>query len=283
MSTAYLNGEFLPLENARISPLDRGFLFGDGVYEVIPVYAGQPFRLPQHLQRLHNSLTSIRLNNPHNHAGWAALCQQLLAENHATGDHVIYLQISRGAPAKRDHSFPADIPPTIFATCSPLAPVPSAIQTHGVKAITLADNRWQWNHIKATALLANVLLKDQANAQDANEAILLNNGYLTEGASSNVFIVNNGIIRVPPNADNILPGVTRELVIELAHSLNLPLQETAISTQELQQADEIWLTSSTREIYPVTTLDQAPVGNGQPGPVWQQCFTAYQHAKPTSS
>jgi len=279
--TAYLNGDFLPLAQARISPLDRGFLFGDGVYEVIPVYAGKPFCLPQHLQRLDNSLNGIRLNNPHTHDEWATLIQRLLAENTANSDHVLYLQITRGAPDKRDHNFPSNVAPTVFATCNPLAPVPDSIKAHGVKAITQPDTRWQLNHIKATALLANVLLKDAANAQHANEAILIDNGYLTEGASSNVFIVKNGIVKTPPLAKNILPGITRDFILQLAPTINQPLEQIAISADDLHNADEIWLTSSTREIYPVTQLDDHPVGTGQPGPCWQHCFNAYQHAKHT--
>lgn len=273
----YLNGAYLPIDQAQVSVLDRGFIFGDGVYEVIPAYGGHPLRLKHHLQRLQDSLDAIRLENPHSNDEWETIITSLIEKNQGD-DQYIYLQVTRGV-AKRDHSFPDGNQQTVFVMSSPLLPVNSELLKTGVAAITLDDIRWRFCSIKTTALLANVLLRQQAVEQDAAEAILVRDGEVTEGAASNLFIVLNGVIITPPKSNLLLPGITRDLVVELAHHHNLPCEERSISADELKQAEEVWVTSSTKEILPVTTLDGKPVANGQPGEVWQQMIRYYQENK----
>lgn len=269
----YLNGQFLPLSQAKVSVMDRGFLFGDGVYEVIPVYGGKPFRLAEHLERLENSLGGIRMISPLRTAEWEAVFSRLIE---GTQDQAIYLQVTRGAPPKRDHAFPKEpVPPTVFAMCSPIAPIPA----EGVCAITVPDIRWQWCHIKAITLLANVLLRQQAVDQGCAEAILVRDGFAIEGAASNLFVVVDGVVLTPPKGHDILPGITRDLVVEIAKERGTALEERKITLDELQRADEVWLTSSTREILPVVTLDGQPVGEGAPGPVWTRMNALYQARK----
>jgi D-alanine transaminase len=273
----YLNGDFLPIEQAHVSVLDRGFIFGDGVYEVIPAYGGHPLRLKHHLQRLQNSLDAIRLNNPRSEEEWSAIITSLIEQNEGE-DQYIYLQVTRGV-AKRDHRFPDGNSPTVFVMSSPLLPVDSELLKQGVSAITLDDIRWRYCSIKTTALLPNVLLRQQAVEKDAAEAILVRDDEVTEGAASNLFIVLNGVIITPPKSNLLLPGITRDLVVELAQHHQLPCEEHSISADELKQAEEIWVTSSTKEILPITTLDGKPVGNGQPGSIWQKMFQFYQENK----
>ncbi len=275
MQTAYLNGAFLPLADARISVLDRGFLFGDGVYEVIPVYGRRPFRLAQHLKRLNNSLNGVRIPNPLSDADWQSVLERLIADN-AGDDQAIYLKITRGADLKRDHAFPSGIQPTVFAMSSPMPGRREIDAETGVSAVTLADIRWKLCSIKAITLLPNVLLRQQAIDAGSTEAILINDGYAVEGAASNLFIVKNGVIVTPPHSDELLPGITRDLILELAATHAMPFREAAISASELHGADEVWLTSSTREISPVVTLDGQPVGTGRPGAVWQRMIRLYQ-------
>lgn len=270
---AYLNGDFLPIDQARISPLDRGFIFGDGVYEVIPVYSGVPFRLEEHLRRLTDSLDAIHIRQPLSDGDWQQLIKRLIERN-GGGDQSLYLQITRGV-AERDHAFPAATAPTVFAMSKPL-PTP---QQSPVKAITLEDVRWQWCHIKATALLANLLLRQQAIEAGCHEAILIRNGWLTEGAASNVFIVKAGKIKTPAKSQAILPGITRDVIVEIGQRHGLDIEETNISQQELLDADEIWITSSTKELAPVVELDGRAVGNGQPGPVCKQLQSLFDDFK----
>ena len=281
MSIAYFNGDYLPLEQVRISPLDRGFLFGDSVYEVIPSYAGEFFLLPDHLERLARSLAAIRIPNPFDREGWSAVLAELLARNAdpATPDLGVYLQVTRGV-APRDHAFPPDARPTVLAMVSPIRPLPETIRAEGVAAVTAEDRRWGHCDIKATTLLANVLNRQDATEQGAAEAILLRDGQLTEGAASNVFVILDGQVLTPPLDTSVLPGVTRLRVLDLARELGYPVEERAVSADELARAGEIWLTSSTREILPVTRLDDCAVGTGQPGPVWRAVHAAYQAAKP---
>ncbi len=276
---AYLNGEFLPLAEASISPLDRGFLFADGVYEVIPVYHGRLFRLAGHLQRLVNSLAAIHLECGLEHSDWEALLTELVARN-GGGNLAVYLQITRGAPEIRDHNFPAaDIPPTIFAMATLLKPLPEAPYEEGISAITCADIRWGACHIKSIALLANVLARQQAVAQGAADAILVRDGYLTEAAASNVFLVRDGLLLTPRKDERILPGITREIILELAAANGMPCEEKDLPATLLADADEIWLSGSTKEIVPVTTLDGRPVGDGVPGPLWRRMTALYQAYK----
>ncbi|MDT8407334.1 MAG: D-amino acid aminotransferase [Methylococcales bacterium] len=278
MSQVYLNGDYLPLHDAKIPVLDRGFLFGDGVYEVIPAYQGRLFRLTEHLHRLQQSLNGIRLANPHSHEQWRQLLEPLLSAGH---DQSIYLQITRGVAAKRDHAFPAQVQPTVFAMASPITPY--ADKDHGVGAITLPDTRWGLCHIKAITLLANILLRQQAIDAGCAEALLLKNGTVTEGAASNVFIVDQGALITPPKSADILPGITRDLILEIAEREHLSYHEAKIPEPQLRAAEEIWVTSSTREILPIVTLDGVTVGEGRPGPLWQRMHTLFQAYKQHAS
>ncbi len=273
----YLNGTFLPLDQAKVSVLDRGFVFGDGVYEVIPVYQRRPFRLSEHLTRLQNSLDAIRISNPLSDTDWQSLITQMI-EKHDVDDQSIYLQITRGI-AKRDHAFPAEIEPTVFVMSNPLTVTDEVSFNKGVAAITLDDIRWQYCNIKAIALLPNILSRQAAVDKGAQEAILIRDNDVTEGAASNIFIVKDGVIKTPPKTSRLLPGITRDLIVELAASHQLACEETAISADELQQADEIWLTSSTKEILPVVTLDDRTIGNGKPGPISQKMYGIFQGYK----
>lgn len=283
MSIVYLNGAFLPLEDAHVSVTDRGFLFGDGVYEVIPAYGGRLLRLPHHLKRLQDSLNGIRLINPLNDAEWEAVLNELLSRNRhragADNDQSVYLQVTRGTAATRDHSFPEQIAPTIYAAANPIPAPDPEIATRGVAAVTLEDIRWQCCDIKAITLLANVLMRQRAADQNAAEALLIRDGLVIEGSSSNVFAISDGVIRTPPKSPLMLPGITRDLALELARLHRLPCEETPITESALRNADEIWISSSTREIVPVTRLDGHPVGKGEPGPVWKNMVRHYRAYK----
>ena len=278
MGQIYLNGNFLPLEEARISVMDRGFLFGDGVYEVIPAYYGKPFRLAEHLRRLDNSLKNIQMQNPLSHADWERVINQLI-EQHPQKNQSVYLQVTRGIHDKRDHNIPEHVTPTVFVMTTPFDDPDPVVGSEGISATTINDIRWQHCHIKSIALLGNVLLKQQAAAADSYEAILIRNGNATEGAASNLFIVSGGEIITPPISNALLPGITRDVVLELAAKAQLPYRESDIPLQQLLEAEEVWLTSSTREIMPVTRLDGNPIANGKPGPVWQQMNQLYQEYK----
>ncbi|WP_018994081.1 D-amino acid aminotransferase [Thioalkalivibrio sp. ALgr1] len=280
MSVAYFNGDFMPLESVRISPLDRGFLFGDSVYEVIPSYAGQLFLLTEHLERLQRSLDAIRLESPLSFDQWRGMLEELVRRNEGDVpiDLGLYLQVTRGV-APRDHAFPAGGPPTVFAMANPIVPLADTIRQAGVAAVTGPDTRWSRCDIKATTLLANVLARQEAREQDAVEAILLRDGQVTEGAASNVFALVDGTLVTPPLASSLLPGVTRALVLRLAAQCGLDVVERDLSESQLRAADEIWLTSSTKELLPVCRLDGHPVGAGVPGPAWQAVHAAYQQAK----
>ena len=272
--TVYLNGEYLPLSEAKISVMDRGFLFGDGVYEVIPAYAGQLFRLEDHLHRLDNSLNSIRLQNPYNQEQWRNLLNPLLKQGE---DQSVYLQITRGVAPKRDHAFPASVTPTVFAMVSGITP--HSDPDKGVKAISLEDSRWKLCDTKAITLLANVLLRQEAVDNGCAESILFKEGDLTEGAASNVFAVIDGILMTPPKSPAILPGITRDVILEIARANNIPCSEQAISKAEIEQASELWITSSTREIVPVCELDGKLVGTGKPGEMWKTFYKLLQDYK----
>ena len=291
MSQVYLNGKFLPPEQARVSVFDRGFIFGDGVYEVIPVFGGRLFRLPHHLSRLEASLAAIRLRNPHTVQEWKTIFTRLMTEErhrdvpladlrteHGTGDQSIYLQITRGV-APRDHAFPPNAVPTVFAYALPLKYPPAEQLTQGVTAITTADIRWQRCDIKAIALLANALLRQQAIEQGAVEAILVRDGVVTEGAASNIFVVSGDRLVTPPKGPYILPGITRDLVVEIAHANKIACEEKPVGIEALRTADEVWLTSSTKEILPITRIDGRPVGAGKPGPMHARMFALYKEYK----
>ena len=278
MTYAYLNGSFLPLEEASISVMDRGFLFGDGVYEVIPVYGKRLFRLAHHLKRLQNSLDAVRISNPLTDGEWENILTGLIERNSGS-DQAIYLQVTRGVVAKRDHAFPEDTPPTVFAMSAPAAASAEIASVAGIRAITLEDNRWKHCNIKAITLLPNVLLRQEALDTGAAEAILIKDGFAIEGAASNLFMVSNGILITPPNGPALLPGITRDLILELAVNNAIPYREVDIPLEQLLTADEIWLSSSTREISPVVRLDDTTVGEGTPGPVWKRMISLYQDYK----
>jgi len=277
MRTVYLNGQLLAEDQANVSVFDRGFLLGDGIYEVIPSYQGVLFRLAEHLGRLQNNLNAIQLVNPLSDQQWSSLLQDLLTRN-GDGDQSIYLQVTRGV-AIRDHAFPHHVKPTVFVMTHPINPVDPETLTVGVKAVCLADNRWLNCHLKTISLLPNVLLRQQAVEQGAAEAILIRDGYATEGAASNVFVVKQGSIMTPPKGPHLLPGITRDLILELAAKHQLPHEEKALAQATVEDADEIWLSSSTKEILPVTQLDDRPVGDGKPGPVWRQIHRHYTDYK----
>ncbi len=270
----FLNGAYLPLVDARVSPLDRAFLFGDAVYEVIPVYGGRPFRLREHLDRLERSLTAIRMAAPSSHAEWAAVFSELLKRNGAK-DATIYLQVTRGAELGRNHAWPDGLTPTLFAYATPLEPTSAAMLEQGVAAVTAGDIRWARRDIKSTALLANTLLKKLAHDAGAFETIMLENGALTEGSSTTVHVVSQGVIHTPPNGHHILPGTTRDVVSELAARLDLPSRSGTVPEAQLRAADEIWLAFATRGILPVTRLDGAAVGTGTPGPLFKRMRAAF--------
>jgi D-alanine transaminase len=276
-SIVYLNGAFMPMSEARVPVLDRGFIFGDGVYEVIPVYARTPFRLPEHLKRLQNSLEGIRLHNPYSTLEWTRLIRELVARC-PHEDQNLYLQVTRGV-AKRDHAFPKDTPPTVFMMTNPLSPPPAEAVTNGVSAITAVDNRWLRCDIKATSLLPNVLMRQLAVDAGATEAILLRDGYLTEGSASNIFIVSNGTIVTPPKSNLLLPGTTYDVVLELAEQAGLRYEVRAVSEAEVRSADEIWMSSATKEVLGITVLDGKAVGAGIPGPVFKRMYGLYQDFK----
>ena len=275
----YLNGEFMPLENAHIPVLDRGFIFGDGVYEVIPVYSRRPFRLQEHLVRFRRSHDAIRLQYPLSDTEWTRLVNDLVARNPGD-DQSIYLQVTRGV-AKRDHAFPASVKPTIFGMSSPLStPSRQAIE-NGVPAVSAVDYRWQKCDVKSTSLLANCLLRQFAADAGATEVVMFRDGYLTEGSSSNVFAVRNGTLYAPPKNNLVLPGITYDVVLELAQANKLPHEVTPVAEADVRGADEIWVTSSTKEVLAVTTLDGKPVGAGKPGPVFRRMHQLYQDFKRT--
>ncbi|KVP56704.1 D-amino acid aminotransferase [Burkholderia ubonensis] len=277
--------EMVPLSQARIPVLDRGFIFGDGVYEVVPVYAHDgahvPFRIAQHLARLERSLKKIGIANPHDDAGWRALIERVVAANAdglGAGDALVYIQVTRGV-AKRGHAFPANAVPTVFAMTSPLR-VPSADErAAGVRCVTAEDRRWLHCDIKSTSLLGNVLMAQHAVEHDAFETLQLRDGSLTEGSSSNVWIVKNGELLAPPRSNRILEGIRYALLEELADECGIPFIAREISEVELRAADEIMITSATKEVLPVTALDDLPVNGGKPGPVFAALYDAYQRAK----
>ena len=272
--TAYLNGQFLPIEAAKISPLDRGFLFGDGAYEVIPVYSRCAFRIDEHLNRLQQTLDGIRLANPHPAAQWRTIVERVIADS-AAEDQSVYIQVTRGADNKRDQAFPPDVTPTTFVFTAPLITPTSAQRENGIAVISALDNRWLRCDLKTVALLANVLLRQQAIDAGCVETIMLREGYLTEGAASNIFVVKNGLLLAPPKDHRMLAGITYDVVLELAGRHGMPYAVREISEAEVRTADELWMTSSTKEILPITTLDGKPVGNGKPGPAARQMYAWY--------
>ncbi len=282
MSTVYLNGEFLPIEQARVPVMDRGFLFGDGVYEVVPVYSRRPFRLDEHLDRLQRSLDGIRLANPHTGTEWRRLVGRIV-EMAECDDQSVLLQVTRGPMDVRNHAFPAKTTPTVFIMSEPLVTPPAEQRERGVAAISAADFRWLRCDLKATSLLANCLLRQMAVDAGCTETLLFRDGFLTEGAASNIFVVRDGRLLAPQKNHLMLTGITYDVVLELAAMHGLPHEIRDIREEEVRMADELWMTSSTKEVLPIVTLDGRPVGHGEnrgrPGPMFARMYGWYQDFK----
>lgn len=275
--TVYLNGAYMPLAEARIPVLDRGFIFGDGVYEFIPVYSKRPFRITEHLGRLQASLDSIRLLNPLELDAWCERVETLIAAQDFD-DQAVYIQVTRGV-APRDSAFPVNTSPTIFIMANPLLTPTAEIKAAGVCAITAMDNRWLRCDIKAVSLLPNVLLRQQAVDAECAEAILLRDGFLTEGTASSIFVVKAGVLLAPPKSNLVLPGITYDLVLELAAMHGIPHQVRPISEAEVRAADELWMASSPKEVLAIVELDGKAVGSGRPGHAALQMDAFYQQYK----
>ncbi len=278
---AFLSGAYLPLAEARVPALDRGFLFGDGAYEVIPVYSRQPFRLAQHLERLSRTLAALRIDDPHTPEVWADIVRQVIAGN-PWEDQGVYLQVTRGVDRRRSQAFPpSSVRPTVFLFAEPL-PTPGAEQVRdGVAAVGAGDFRWLRCDLKTTSLLANCLLRQHAVDQGAVETILFRDGFLTEGAASSIFVVRQGRVAVPAKSHLMLPGVTYDVVLELAATHGMPVEVRDVPEAEVRAADEIWMTSSPVEVLPIVRLDGRPVGEGRPGPLVRQMIGWYQEFKRT--
>jgi D-alanine transaminase len=277
--TIYLNGAYMPIAEAKVSVLDRGFIFGDGVYEVIPVYSRKAFRLPEHLRRLQHSLDGIKLPNPHSDAEWTRIVEELVARNEGE-DQYLYLHITRGV-AKRDHAFPSPpVPPTVFAMTSPLPTPPAGLLESGISCVTAEDNRWLRCDIKSIALLPNVLLRQKAVEAGCAETILIrNDSFMTEGAASNIFAVKDGKLLAPPKDNLMLPGITYDVVLEIAAADGIPYEVRRVMKEEVFAADELLLTSSTKEVLAITQVDGKPIGSGKPGPMFARLHRLYQEFK----
>lgn len=273
----YLNSQFLPIEEAHVPVLDRGFIFGDGVYEVIPVYSRHPFRLREHLERLQQSLSGIRLENPHTQGQWEALVIDLIERNDLQ-DQSVYLQVTRG-PAPRDQAFPKQVVPTVFLMCMELITPPGELVEHGASAVSTSDIRWDRCDLKVVSLLPNVLLRQMSADVGAAETIMFRDGILTEGSASNIFAVENGVILAPPKDNHVLPGITYDVVLELAAAEGIPVEFGHFEEARIRRADELWCTSSTKEILAIVELDGQPVANGKPGPIFRRMYQLYQAYK----
>ncbi|NNJ83747.1 MAG: D-amino acid aminotransferase [Gammaproteobacteria bacterium] len=272
MSTiAYLNGAYGPIEETRISVLDRGFLFGDGVYEVFPVYGGKGFLQDRHLERLEKGLATVRIENPHTRAQWNELLDELIRRN-GGGNQAIYLQVTRGV-APRLHAFPEGVTPTVLVTSRPLA---TATDIKPARVVTRPDIRWGRCDIKSISLLGNVLLRQEAVDADCTESILIRDNQVTEGAASNVFVVRNNRVVTPPDKRLLFSGTTRNLVIELATAAGIPVDMASIPATTLHDVDEMWITGSIMEVVPVIEVDGHPVGDGRPGPFWKKIWSLFQ-------
>jgi len=273
----FLNGKFMPIEEAMVPVLDRGFIFGDGVYELVPVYSRVPFRLDEHLVRLERSLTEVRIKNPYARERWGQIITQLIAQQ-PFDDQGVYFQVTRGV-AKRDHAFPKGVEPTVFVMSNPLVNPPSEQVELGARAVTGVDYRWLRCDIKSISLIGNCLLRQLSADAGAAETILLRDGMLTEASASNVFIVKGGVIRSPAKSNLILPGITYDVVVELAQGAGLPLEFHAVTESALRGADEVWVTSSSKEVLAIVELDGRPIGDGKPGPTFRRMYQLYQDFK----
>ncbi len=274
----YLNGEYTAVKDAKISVLDRGFIFGDGVYEVVPVYAGKPFRFEQHMARLERSLGELRIANPLTRGEWLTIARQLVASHAPAGDQLVYIQITRGV-APRDHVMVQGLTPTVFVMVSTLKPPSEAQRTQGVACITADDFRWEKAHIKSVSLLGAVFARQMSFDVGAAETIMFRGGFLSEAASSNVWVVKNGVVAGPPKDNLVLEGIRYGLIESLCRDAGIAFELRRVSREEVLAADELLLSSATKEILAVTTLDGRPVGNGRPGPIYQRLHAGYQRAK----
>ena len=273
----FLNGRFMPIEDAHVPVLDRGFIFGDGVYELIPVYSRVPFRMDEHLARLERSLAAVRIRNPYSRAEWRDIILQLVAKQ-AFEDQGVYFQVTRGV-ARRDHSFPKDAVPTVFVMSNPLVNPPRELVERGAAAVSAVDDRWHHCDIKSISLIGNCLLRQVSADAGAVETILFRDGKLTEASASNVFVVKGGVILSPSKSNLILPGITYDVIAEIAQAAGLPLEYRDIGESEVRGADEIWVTSSSKEVLAIVTLDGRPVAEGKPGPLFRRVHALYQEFK----
>lgn len=275
--SAYINGEFVAPEDARISAFDRGLIFGDGIYEVVPVYGGQAFRWDEHLGRLNNNLDVIGIRQPRTRPEWTAILVGLLAPA-TEDDHYLYIQVTRGV-APRNHVFPDSAEPTVFAYVQKMAPVDEDALGEGVRVVTIPDFRWHRCDLKTTSLIANVWLRQQAKERGAAEAVLIRDGMVTEGAATNVFAVMDGVVHTAPLGPHLLPGITRDVVVELMDRHGVSHEERSFTEQQMIDADEVWITSSTNEVMPVSRINDNVVSEGQPGPVFQRVYALFQQHK----
>jgi D-alanine transaminase len=281
----YLNGEFTNVREAKVSVMDRGFIFGDGVYEVVPVYAGNPFRFSEHMSRLDRSLGEMRIANPMSHDQWRALVDQLVAayagkqgKAPADTDQLVYLQVTRGV-AMRDHVMPAGITPTVFATSNKISPYSAAVRAEGVACVSADDFRWKKAHIKSLSLAGAVLSRQMSADVGAAETVMFRDGFLSEAAASNVWVVKNGVVMGAPKDNLVLEGIRYGLIEELCRAEGIPFELRRISREEVFGADELLLSSATKEVLPVTRLDSQPIGTGKPGPIYEKLYAGYQRAK----
>ena len=281
----YLNGEYTALPDARISVMDRGFIFGDGIYEVVPAYGGRPFRFAEHMARLDRSLAELRMRNPLTRPQWLEIATKLIADLSAfTGaaaensDQLVYIQITRGV-ALRDHVMPTDITPTVFAMASVMKPPSAKDRAQGVACVTADDFRWQKAHIKTTSLLGAVFARQISADAGAAETVMFRDGFLSEAAASNVWVVKGGVVMGPPRDHLVLEGIRYSLIEQLCRDASVPFELRRVTRAEVLAADELMLSSATKEVLPVTTLDGRPVGNGRPGPICALLHAGYQAAK----
>ena len=277
VQVVFLNGQFLPLDEAKVPVLDRGFIFGDGIYEVVPVYSRVPFRLDEHLARLERSLAAVQIRNPYGRTEWRGIIAELV-QRQEFDDQGVYFQVTRGV-AKRDHAFPRDAEPTVFMMATPLVNPPREQVENGAEAVSAIDYRWLRCDIKSTSLIGNVLLRQLSAEAGAAETILFRDGRLTEASASNVFVVKAGVVLAPPKSSLILPGITYDVVIELAQAGGVPLELREVGEAEVRGADELWVSSSSKEVLAIVRLDGAPIGEGRPGPVFRRMYRLYQDFK----
>ncbi len=281
----YLNGEFSTLREAKVSVMDRGFIFGDGVYEVVPVYAGRPFRFAQHMARLDRSLSELRIANPMNHPQWRALVDQLIdayarSRGHDAGqtDQLVYIQVTRGV-AMRDHAMPPGITPTVFATSNLISPPSAADRANGVACVSGDDFRWKKAHIKSVSMLGSVLARQMSADVGAAETVMFRDGFLSEGAAANVWVVRGGRVIGPLKDNLVLEGIRYGLLEELCAHAGIPFELRRVAREDVFTADELLLSNASKEILPVTRLDGQPIGNGKPGPIYEKLYAGYQRAK----